>query len=99
MEIKDAQSLLTNIFLQSKKKDDESSYETTSDYVSSDGKKIKSSKKMSSLKIIKKIEIIDTNNKALEKVFKDDSIKRITKEENKRIIINKRSILLIKGRR
>jgi hypothetical protein len=89
MEVKE-QSLITDIFLQSTRNDDELSYQTTSDYVSSDKKHIKlSNKKMSSIKIIKKIEIIHTNKE------KEDVIKN----KDKRIIINKRNILLIKGRR
>ena len=87
MEIKDEQNVITDIFLQSKKDDDELSYQSTSDYVSSDGN-IKSAKKKVS--DIKHIPII----KNIEKQIPEN-----IKKEEKRIIINKRSILLIKGRR
>jgi hypothetical protein len=90
MEIKDEKSTITDIFLQSKRDDDELSYQTTSDYVSSDGKIKSTKKKMTSVKIIKKIDIKKEENIKQEEVIK---------KEDKRIIINKRNILLIKGRR
>lgn len=86
MEIINEQNLITNIFLQSTNNKCDLIYQTSSDYLSSD-EEINCNKK--------KIEINDANKNFI------DYNKPLHYEETikKRIIINRRNILLIKEKR
>ena len=86
---------LNEIFLPStKKENDDLIYETTSEYVSSDAK-TKLNKKI--LDTITKVKII-TRPDLTENSNKNPDNKEKSEIKSNRIIINKRSILLIKGK-
>lgn len=95
MEIINEQNLITNIFLQSTNNKCDLIYQTSSDYLSSDEEINFNKKKISSINCINKIEINDANKNFI------DYNKPLHYEETikKRIIINRRNILLIKEKR
>lgn len=85
---------LNEIFIPTNKEDDELSYESTSEYVSSDGAKKTNKKKLETIKIITKIP------GTIQKKNTENPEKKISEEtKSNKIIINKRTILLIKGGR
>ena len=101
MEIIDEQNLITNIFLPSKSSKYELIYQTSSDYLSSDEEINFNKKKISSINYINKIEINDVNKNFIDynKSLQYEKIINYEETIKKRIIINRRNILLIKGKK
>ena len=96
MEIINEQNSLTNIFLQSKSNNFDLIYQISSDYLSSDEEKNFNKKKLSSTNCINNIKINDVNKNFINY---NKPLQQYTEPINKKIIINRRNILLIKEKR